>query len=124
MTFEEIYNKFTKSTQENFPVWDCDKQDKNEQNVFCSENPYICLIVDKDFKHSWSIRVLYPYICKEHETRITYGWFDEYGNVFCNIENSTLLRDEFVIGFKEYYEYEDFNKLWDGFIESIEKQWE
>ena len=124
MTFNDIYNQFTKSTKENFPVDVCVKQNERESNVFDSNVPYLCLVIDKRFDNYWTLAVLYPYICKESETVTTFGWVDRNGHIFCNIENSTQLWDEFVVGFREYKEDEFYKQLWDEFINKIEEQYE
>ena len=49
MTFNDIYNQFIKSTKENFPVDVCIKQNERESNVFDSNVPYLCLVIDKRF---------------------------------------------------------------------------
>ena len=123
MTFNDIYNQFIKSTKENFPVNVCVKQNKRESNVFDSNIAYLCLVIDKRFDNYWTLVVLYPYICKESDDVTTFGWVDRSGNVYCNIENSTQLWDEFVIGFKEYKEIESYNHLWNDFLDKIEKQY-
>ena len=46
------------------------------------------------------------------------------GNIFCNIENSTQLWDEFVVGFREYKEDNSDKCLWNEFMDKIEKQYE
>ena len=123
MTFNDIYNQFIKSTKENFPVNVCVKQNKRESNVFDSNIAYLCLVIDKRFDNYWTLVVLYPYICKESDDVTTFGWVDRSGNVYCNIENSTQLWDEFVIGFIEYKEIESYNHLWNDFLDKIEKQY-
>ena len=123
LTFNDIYNQFIKSTKENFPVNVCVKQNKRESNVFDSNIPYLCLVIDKRFDNYWTLVVLYPDICKESDDVTTFGWVDRSGNVYCNIENSTQLWDEFVIGFKEYKEIESYNHLWNDFLDKIEKQY-
>ena len=124
LTFNDIYNQFTKSTKENFPVDVCVKQNKRELDVFDSNVPYLCLVIDKRFDDCWNLAILYPYICKESETLTTFGWVDRNGNMFCNIENSTQLWDEFVVGFREYKEDGFYKQLWDGFMGKIEEQYE
>lgn len=123
MTFNDIYNQFVKSTKENFPVDVCINQNERESNVLDSNAPYLCLVIDKRFDNDWNLIILYPYICKESETVTTFGWIDRNGNIFCNIENSTQLWDEFVIGFREYKEDESYKKLWDEFINKIDEQY-
>ena len=127
MTFNDIYNQFIKSTKENFPVDVCIKQDERESNVFDSNVPYLCLVIDKRFDNYWTLIILYPYICKESETVTTFGWVDRNGHIFCNIENSTQLWDEFVVGFREYKEDEKNNfdnELWTKFVNNINEQYE
>ena len=126
MTFEDIYAQFIKSTKENFPVDVCTKQNKRESNVFDSNVPYLCLVIDKRFDNYWNLIILYPYICKESETVTTFGWIDRNGNIFCNIENSTQLWDEFVVGFREYKEdgYGFYKQFWDEFINKIDEQYD
>lgn len=124
LTFNDIYNQFTKSTKENFPVDVCVKQNKRELDVFDSNVPYLCLVIDKRFDDCWNLAILYPYICKESETVTTFGWVDRNGNIYCNIENSTQLWDEFVIGFREYKEDESYRQLWDEFINKIDEQYD
>ena len=68
--------------------------------------------------------ILYPYICKESETVTTFGWVDRNGNIFCNIENSTQLWDEFVVGFREYKEDDSDKCLWNEFMDKIGEQYE
>jgi hypothetical protein len=123
MKFKDIYELFTKSTKENFPVEECTIQNKREENVYNSTTPYLCLVIDKDFKHDWYLTVLYPYICKESETTVTFGWLPEDRmNVYCNIENSTQLWDEFVVGFQKYDDT-DFKVMWDDFKNKIDEQY-
>ena len=55
MTFNDIYNQFIKSTKENFPVDACTKQNEIESNVFDSNIPYLCLVIDKRFDNYWSL---------------------------------------------------------------------
>ena len=127
MTFNDIYNQFIKSTKENFPVDVCIKQNERESNVFDSNVPYLCLVIDKRFDNYWNLIILYPYICKESEAVTTFGWVDRNGNIFCNIENSTQLWDEFVVGFREYEGYEENNfdnELWTKFVNKINEQYE
>ena len=124
MTFNDIYNQFIKSTKENFPVDVCIKQNERESNVFDSNVPYLCLVIDKRFDNYWTLAVLYPYICKESDNITTFGWVDRNGNIYCNIENSTRLWDEFVVGFREYKEDGFYKQLWDEFIGKIEEQYE
>ena len=124
MTFNDIYNQFIKSTKENFPADICIKQNKRESNVFDSNVPYLCLVIDKRFDNDWNLIILYPYIYKESETVTTFGWVDRNGNIFCNIENSTQLWDEFVVGFREYKEDDSDKCLWNEFMDKIEEQYE
>lgn len=65
--------------------------------------------------------ILYPYICKENDNKITFGWNDRSGNVFCNIENSEVTYGDFVVGFKEYNE-DGYKELWDNFMKKINEQ--
>ena len=124
LTFNDVYAQFIKSTKEKFPVDVCIKQNEKESNVFDSNVPYLCLVIDKRFDNYWNLIILYPYICKESETVTTFGWVDRNGNVFCNIENSTQLWDEFVIGFREYKEDGFYKQLWDEFIGKIDEQYD
>lgn len=126
MTFNNIYNQFIKPTKENFPIELCIKQDKREPEVYNSDTPFMCLVIDKRFDNYWSLIILYPYICKEKNENITFGWVDRSGNIFCNIENSTQLWDEFVIGFQRYdiETEESYKELWNNFIEIIENQYD
>lgn len=124
MTFNDIYIQFTKSTKENFPVNVCTKQDKNCLKVFDSEKPYLCLIIDRRFNDYWEIAILYPYIFKESDNQITFGWVDKDGNVKGNIENSTKLYDDFVVAFREYEKDESYIQLWDEFRNKIEEQYD
>ena len=124
MTFNDIYAQFIKSTKENFPADICVKQNERESNVFDSDVPYLCLVIDKRFDNYWNLIILYPYICKESEAVTTFGWVDRNGNIFCNIENSTQLWDEFVIGFREYKEDNSDKCLWNEFMDKIEEQYE
>ena len=123
MTFNDIYNQFIKSTKENFPVDVCIKQNERESNVFDSNVPYLCLVIDERFDNYWNLIILYPYICKESEVVTTFGWVDRNGKIFCNIENSTQLWDEFVVGFREYKE-DGFYQIWDEFINKIDEQYD
>ena len=124
MTFEDIYAQFIKPTKENFPTYVCVKQNEREPDVFDSSVPYLCLVIDKRFDNYWTLAVLYPYICKESNDITTFGWVDRSRNVYCNIENSTQLWDEFVVGFKEYKETESYKHLWSDFLNKIEEQYE
>lgn len=124
MTFNDIYNQFVKSTKDNFPVNVCTKRNKREPDVFDSNVPYLCLVIDKRFDNYWSLVVLYPYICKESETTTTFGWVDRDGNVYGNIENSVRLWSDFVVGFTEYKEGKSYKRLWDEFINKIEEQYD
>ena len=124
MTFNDVYAQFIKSTKEKFPVDVCIKQNEKESNVFDSNVPYLCLVIDKRFDNYWNLIILYPYICKESEAVTTFGWVDRNGNIFCNIENSTQLWDEFVIGFREYKEDDSDKCLWNEFMDKIEEQYE
>ena len=124
MTFNDIYSQFIKSTKENFPVDVCIKQNERESSVFDSNVPYLCLVIDKRFNNYWNLIILYPYICKESEAVTTFGWVDRNGNIFCNIENSTQLWDEFVVGFREYKEDNSDKCLWNEFMDKIKKQYE
>ena len=123
MTFNDIYNQFIKSTKENFPADVCVKQNERESNVFGSNVPYLCLVIDKRFDNYWTLAVLYPYICKESDNITTFGWIDRNGNIFCNIENSTQLWDEFVVAFREYEEDDSDKCLWNEFMDKIEEQY-
>ena len=124
MTFNDVYAQFIKSTKENFPVNICIKQNERESSVFDSNVPYLCLVIDKRFNNYWNLIILYPYICKESEAVTTFGWVDRNGNIFCNIENSTQLWDEFVVGFREYKEDDSDKCLWNEFMDKIEEQYE
>ena len=124
LTFNDVYAQFIKSTKEKFPVDVCIKQNEKESNVFDSNVPYLCLVIDKRFDNYWNLIILYPYICKESEVVITFGWVDRNGNIFCNIENSTQLWDEFVVGFREYKEDDSDKCLWNEFMDKIEEQYE
>ena len=124
LTFNDVYAQFIKSTKEKFPVDVCIKQNEKESNVFDSNVPYLCLVIDKRFDNYWNLIILYPYICKESETVTTFGWVDRNGNIFCNIENSTQLWDEFVVGFREYKEDGFYKQLWDEFIGKIDEQYD
>ena len=124
MTFNDIYSQFIKSTKGNFPADICVKQNERESNVFDSNVPYLCLVIDKRFDNYWNLNILYPYIYKESEAVTTFGWVDRNGNIFCNIENSTQLWDEFVVGFREYKEDNSDKCLWNEFMDKIEKQYE
>ena len=124
MTFNDVYAQFIKSTKENFPVNICIKQNERESNVFDSNVSYLCLVIDKRFDDCWNLAILYPYICKESEAVTTFGWVDMNGNIFCNIENSTQLWDEFVVGFREYKKDNSDKCLWNEFMDKIEEQYE
>lgn len=126
MTFNNIYNQFIKPTKENFPIEFCTKQNKKESEVYDSDTPFMCLVIDKRFDNYWYLIILYPYICKEKNENITFGWVDRSGNIYCNIENSTQLWDEFVVGFQRYdleTEY-SYKELWSNFIRNIENQYD
>lgn len=84
----------------------------------------MCLVIDKRFDNYWNLIILYPYICKEFDTITTFGWVDRSDNLYCNIENSTQLWDEFVVGFSEYKEDESYKQLWDEFMNKIEEQYD
>lgn len=123
MSFEDILQQFTKPTIENFPIHLCIKQDEREPDVYVSEVPFLCLVIDQRFSKTWNIAVLYPYICKESDSLTTFGWVNEtHKEVFGNIVNSTLLWDEFVIGF-QIYEDDGYSELWSNITKSIEDQW-
>lgn len=125
MTFSDIYKLFIEPTKENFPIKNCTKQNKREQDVFDSDTPYLCLVIDRRFSNEWNLIVLYPYICKESDTFVTFGWVDRNGNVFGNINNSTQLWEQFVVGFKDYTELETVDiQLWDKFITKIDNQYD
>ena len=124
MTFNDIYNQFIKSTKENFPADICVKQNERESDVFDSNVPYLCLVIDKRFDNYCNLIISYPYICKQSEAVTTFGWVDRNGNIFCNIENSTQLWDEFVVGFREYKEDNSDKCLWNEFMDKIEEQYE
>lgn len=124
MTFDDIYKQFIKPTKENFPIKYCVNQNKNESNVFESDIPFLCLVIDRRFDYQWNLIILYPYICRENDSLVTFGWIDRHGSIYCNIENSTQLWDEFVVGFREYDDNPNYKKLWDMFIEKIESQYE
>lgn len=49
MKFNDIYNQFTKSTKENFPVDSCIIQDENKPNVHNSDTPYLCLAINEQY---------------------------------------------------------------------------
>lgn len=123
MCFNEIYEQFIKSTTYNFPIINCTKQNKRESDVFDSDISYLCLVIDKRFNNYWQLIILYPYICRESENVTTFGWIDRNGNVYGNIENSTRLSDEFVIGFQRYCD-NDYDKLWNDFTQKIEEQYD
>lgn len=126
MTINNIYNQFIKPTKENFPIEFCTKQNKKEPEVYDSDTPFMCLVIDKRFDNYWYLIILYPYICKEKNENITFGWVDRSRNVYSNIENSTQLWDEFVVGFQRYdLETEDsYKELWSNFIKNIENQYD
>lgn len=67
-----------------------------------------------------------PYICKENNGNITYGWVDiETNTVICNIENSCRLDFNFVVGFVKVNE-EDVKKAeeeHDFYNGKINEQW-
>lgn len=122
MTFENIFNQFIKPTIENFPIDVCVIQNKRESNVFDSDTPFLCLVIDKRFDYYWQIVILYPYIYKESDTKTTFGWVDRSGNIYCNINNSTQLWDEFVIGFQKYEE-NGYKEMRNSFLDQIEEQY-
>ena len=103
---------------------DFDRHEK-EKNVYESDDPFMCLVIDRRFDNCWNLMILYPYICKESESITTFGWVDKNGDVFGNIENSTQLWDEFVVGFQKYSNNDnDYEKLWDSFVQKIENQYD
>ena len=125
MNFLENYEQFTKSTKDNFPLSRCIKEYQREPHVFDSDTPYICLLIDERFDDYWKLIILYPYICKESKTLITFGWVDKSGNIYSNIENSTQLLDEFVVGFREYDDTDTgYKKLRNEFVEKINSQYD
>ena len=63
-------------------------------------------------------------VINQKETDRLQSWVDRSRNVYCNIENSTQLWDEFVVGFKEYKETELYKHLWNDFLNKIEEQYE
>ena len=74
-------------------------------------------------RSDWKEQIL-KYITKESETTTTFGWVDRDGNVYGNIENSVRLWSDFVVGFTEYKEDKSYKRLWDGFINKIEEQYD
>lgn len=123
MTFNDIYNQFIKSTKDNFPIKFCTNQNEREPEVYDSETPFMCLVIDRRFDNYWSLIILYPYIYKEKDGNITFGWVDRSGNIYSNIENSTQLLDDFVVGFREYDDT-GYKKLRNEFVEKINSQYD
>lgn len=124
MNFLEIYNQFEKSTVENFPVKCCNKKNEREPDVYDSDTPFMCLVIDERFDDYWTLAIMHPYIYKEPGSETTFGWVDVGGNVFGNIENSTnCYMHEYVVGFKEYDD-NHYKELRDEFIEKIKLQFD
>ena len=124
MTLCDVFNQFTYASKINFPIKECVYQDRIEPHVFIADTKYLCLVIDRRFKHEIRILVMYPYIFKEDDG-VRYGWCDwATEQPFGNIENSVILWNEFVVGFTEYREIEQEDKLWDYFIQSINAQYE
>lgn len=123
MTYRDILKQFIEPTIENFPIKTCTIQNTREPTVFDSDTPFLCLVIDQRFKNDWRLVVLYPYICKESDTVTTFGWVSKNGEIFGNINNSTQLWDDFVVGFQKY-DKSNYHDLWESFLQKIEEQYE
>lgn len=123
MSFIDILSQLIEPTPENFPTECCTIQDKREKNVLDSDVPFLGLVFDRRFDYYLNLVIVYPYIYKESDGSLLYGWVDKHGQVYGNIHNSCHLYDEFVIGFKEYAD-DNFTKLKENLIEVIELQYE
>ena len=123
MTFNDIYNQFTKSTKENFPVDVCVKNEIRS-DVFNSNVPYLCLVTNKRIDNYFKLVTLYPFISKNTEFITTYGWVGQDNFLYGNIENSTHLWNEFVVGFREFEEDDPDKCLWDDFKDKINEQYD
>ena len=126
MTFIDMINNFNISSKDNFPVKDCAIQDKRDRRIFDSNKAYLCITFARQTQNKYCLTVCTPYICKESDEVITYGWVDKSKNVYGNLENSTQLWSEFVIGFIEYDENNadsDLNAR-RKFNNCIDEQWD
>lgn len=120
--FETLNDKFTISIMENFPVEECNINDKFEENVFLSDSKYLCLIINKHNKFERKLCVMSPYIAMIKE-KDTFGWTtnnndsDNYIDNYWNGVHSKDSEDYFVIGFMDYSDNDEENDmiLWDNF---------
>lgn len=123
MSFIDILSQLIEPTPENFPTELCVWQNEREKNVLDSDEPFLGLVFDKRFDYYLNLVIVYPYIYKESDGSLLYGWVDKHGQVYANIHNSCHLYDEFVIGFKKYAD-DNFTRLKENLIEAIELQYE
>lgn len=124
MTYLELYKLFTPSTAENFPKDVCTIQNAREPDVYDSKEKYLCLIIDTRFKHDYRVTAMCPYICKT-DGKTEFGWVDcLFQCPHTNLENSVRLENEVVVGFKKFSESDRADSEWDGFVQSVENQYE
>lgn len=119
ISYIELYKLFKQSTKENFPESECTMQDERDSEVYNSDKKYLCLIIDDRFKHDYRITLMTPYICK-HDGKVEYGWVDcLFQQPHTNIENSVRLEHEIVVGFQEFLESDEANRLFEYYVQCV-----
>lgn len=96
---KNIFNLFTPSTKENFPLNECTNQ-TNEKGVYESNTWYICLLFNKRFpEDGFLIKRLRPYIWTDGKEKF-YAWIAaNKGEFYDNYENPVHDDDTVIIGY-------------------------
>lgn len=116
------FENFIYSSNENFPKADCTIKDEENANVFLSNALFLVMYIDIRFSNEKCITYAKPYIYKDTDGSISYGWEAIYSSeLFGNVENSCQFHNEFVVGFikvdEEYIRTD--NELFDTYKQTI-----
>ena len=119
------YVDILKHMNTKFPLEECTIKDKNNLDIYESNEQYLCLIADKRFSNELVLKVMKPYIWvgknsddeqlrKDYKDFIGYGWMNIYNeNDFVdNYENPIKEYDDYVIGFVKYNNEND-ESIWE-----------
>ena len=120
------FENFIYSSKGRFPRYECLIQNKRESDVYESERFYQVLYIDIRFPKDKMITYARPYICKDKNGEVSFGWIAKGTNeVFGNIENTCQFYNEFVIGFipvdDSYIENDE--KIFEMYKQIIESQY-
>ena len=92
--------------QRRFPEELCVSRNPKEQDVFESDQLFLCIVVDRRFKKSFRGVIAKPYLYKDLDFEdpsegVMYGWVDTNGNIIDHFEKQIHLDDEVVIAWKK-----------------------